>query len=78
MFVMEIFSSFQCLNLPVIILKNIDKVVIGTKGKHSIPYRFLLNRVFELSGVQVVATCIKYLFTRTMLEKCEIIKKKKV
>lgn len=50
-FITETLSSFQRIKLPILRLRHIDKVVNVKKGKHGLPYVFLLNSVFDFFKV---------------------------
>lgn len=47
-FLIEVVSSFQKMNLTAIKVNLIDKVV---NKKHGLPYRFILNKLFEFFKV---------------------------
>lgn len=51
MFVMDVVSYFQQVNLLAIMLELMDKVVKKKHGKHGFPYGFLLKKVFEFFRV---------------------------
>lgn len=46
LFQMEVFFKYKKVNLPTIIIENMNTVVNAKTGRHGLPYGFWLNRVF--------------------------------
>lgn len=79
LFLMEILSKYNKVNLPAIVIEHIHTVMTAKDGKHGLAYDFWLNRVFEYFSVvcgKGKAGSVKQMFNITTLEDNECSRKR--
>lgn len=79
LFLMEQLDKLEAISLPRIMLEHMHQIMTWKNAKHGIPYRYLLNHVFEHFGVSLgrgVAGTVKQTFSAATLLECECVESK--